>query len=118
MKNSCYKKTLVFGIIVLLICGAVTSSIGSSIRSLNVDDKNLEGSSSVIDPSSFTFYAIDKNGIKHKNNELSIKDSEDLMKLFNDFKQKHVNDPDSDITREVKNEFTDMLDENDLINES
>ena len=100
--NKTINKTLVIGILILFIGTGIMPSIAEE----NTDEQKT---------SELIFYTFDRTGTKKCKAELSTNVAEEISLLFDDLKEKITNDPNSDETHELKNEFVDLLDRNGLI---
>jgi hypothetical protein len=96
-KKNMFKKTLVIGMLILFI-GT------SSLQAIAEDyDKNQ-------DTSKLTFYTFDKTGTKKGKAELPNEIAIDISNKFEELKDKIINNPNSEVTKILKDDFVEMLD--------
>jgi len=127
-KNNFFKKTLVFTIIVLFICISIIPSINAFICNYKNEKKSIREETNDVnlnplntlegyDTVSLTFYTFDKTGRKQNTVELSTDSANEIKDLFEELKHKIVFEPKSIETQELKNDFINLIDENDLLPE-
>jgi hypothetical protein len=127
-KKFFFKKTLVITIITLFFCVSIAPCISAFIHK-NIDEKksiNKQTNDIVSNPldsllnddtASLTFYTFDKTGRKQNSVELSSETAINIKNVFEELENKIVYEPNSIKTRELKNSFINLLDENGLLSE-
>lgn len=95
-------KTLVIGILFLFIGTGTIPSF--ALENNNENEKTL-----------LTFYTFDRTKTRECKAELSKDTAEEISVLFEEIKEKIMNNPSSGETQELKNDFVEILDENGLI---
>lgn len=106
MINKFYRKTLVFGLTILFIFGAILPSINGELSRINTQNKIIKNQ----DISSLTFYTFDKTGSKQQNVNLSKDISEEITNKIEELKYQTINNPLSEKTRILKQDFIETLD--------
>ncbi len=101
-KSGLLNKTLVIGILVLLIGAGIIPTISG-------DYNNNQ------DTFSLTFYTFDKTGTKKCKVEISTDSANIISDMFEELKYKITSDPTSDETKSLKNDFVEILDSYGLI---
>ena len=114
MKNSCYKKTLVFGILVLLIGSGCIPGISGKLNSMTIAETIIDSSLTALESTPLTFYTFDKTGVKQCKAELPLEDTNKIYETLEKLKISIEKNPYSDITQSLKNYFVDLLDVNGL----
>ena len=116
MRNKLYRKGLVLGIIILFIGSCLIPGISGKINNSELNDKSqvitLEDSTSA----TLSLHTFDNTVEKQKNNvEIPADAANEINIIFEELKQKIVNEPMSDETKTLKKVFVDLLDKYDLI---
>lgn len=111
MKNSCYKKFIVYGIIVLFFGIAIIPSLNAESYKTNISEPKIMSQ----DTTSLTFYTFDKTGKKQFNAVLPLDDANNIYRMLEELKYKIIVEPYSEATQALENEFINLLDENGLI---
>jgi len=101
-KRDLLNKTLVIGISIIFFGAGIIPTI-SGHNNNNQDTISL------------TFYTFDMTGTKKCKVELPSVDAEEISNIFEELKNKIINNPYSDETQSLKNDFVEILDNNGLI---
>ncbi len=114
-----YKKILAYVLIILFICSSFTPIISSGINNQNIGDRDINSSSidTNKETSTLTFYTFDKTGRKQNTVELSTNVADEINVLFENLKYKIVNEPKSEETQLLKNDFISLVSDYGLLSE-
>ena len=116
MKNKNHKKIIVIGIIIILTCSTIIPSISS--KKINPENKtNIKDEIPNIEDeiATITLNTFNENGKKENQIELPTNQAKYIFNLFNKLKNKTIEKPNSQETQNLKNQFIELLVENDLI---
>jgi hypothetical protein len=110
------KKGLVFGIVILFIGACVVPGISSKTANPDSDKVFIDESSTFEDEfATLTFNTFNENGKKENKIDLPSTQAKYIFNLFEKLKYKTIAEPNSQETLDLKNEFIELLEENDLI---
>ena len=116
MKNKLYKKGFVFGIVILFIGACVVPGISSKTVNPDSDEIFIDESSTFEDEfATLTFNTFNENGKKENKIDLPQNKAKYIFNLFEKLKDKTISHPNSQETLDLKNEFIELLEENNLI---
>jgi len=122
-RKNFFKKTLIFTIISLFFCIEIIPCI-NAVNHNSVNERQISAINPILlkpatndSVASLTFYTFDKTGRKQNTVELSSLSAIEIKNMFDKLEYKIVYEPKSIETKELKNSFINLLDENGLLSE-